>query len=98
MKDQYTGDINDFWKYAILRTFERAWPGRLHVCWMLTPPVERSDGGQISYLSEPDLYRRIDPNLFDKLASLIGSARRTVAHEIPPRIRLAFNARELASQ
>jgi hypothetical protein len=80
VKDQYTGDINDFWKYATLRAFDRVWPGRLHVCWMLTPPDKRSDGFQLGYLSEPNRFRPIDPALFDKLALLVGSNRRAVAH------------------
>lgn len=79
MKDQYTGDINDFWKYAILRALDRVWPGRLRVCWMLTPPDNRSDGRQLAYLSAPKRFRGIDPPLFDELAALVLSGRRTVS-------------------
>ena len=40
MKDQYVGDISDFFKYALLRRIQAA-GGKLVVCWMLT----ESDGG-----------------------------------------------------
>lgn len=40
VKDQYVGDISDFFKYALLRRIQAA-GGKLVVCWMLT----ESDGG-----------------------------------------------------
>jgi hypothetical protein len=78
MKDQYAGDVNDFWKYAIIRALGSAWPGRLRVCWMLTAPDERADGRHLTYLEEPLRFRAVDPELFDQLGSLIASGQRSV--------------------
>jgi hypothetical protein len=66
MKDQYFGDVNDFRKYALLRSLAGS-DLRLGVCWMLTEPDGRNDGGFISYLQEAHMYRHLDPPLFDLL-------------------------------
>jgi hypothetical protein len=79
MKDQYACDINDFCKYAVLRSLAAAHRGRLLVCWMLTPPDERTDGGQIAYLTQGHAFRPVDPVLFDTLQALVRDGRRTVA-------------------
>lgn len=48
MKHQYSGDVNDFWKYA-LRTFA-AGGLTTRVCWMLTPDLSSNgDGHKIGY-------------------------------------------------
>ncbi len=78
MKDQYVGDVNDFWKYAILRALAGAWPGRVRVCWMLTAPDNRADGRHVAYLDEPPRFRGVDPELFDGLEQLIASGQRSV--------------------
>ncbi|MEF2549416.1 hypothetical protein VQ045_19940 [Aurantimonas sp. E1-2-R+4] len=68
MKEQYVGDINDYRKYALLRALAVSGANRIGVCWMLTPSDTSSDGGKLAYLSQPDRYRRHDPELFDILA------------------------------
>ncbi|MDP4027165.1 hypothetical protein Q8W71_31800 [Methylobacterium sp. NEAU 140] len=67
MKDQYVGDINDYRKYAILRTLTGDGGFRAGVCWMRTPPDGRSDGRMIEYLAKPEAWRSFDPPLFDLL-------------------------------
>jgi len=79
MKNQYFGDINDYLKYGLLRCFNDA-DLRIGVCWMLTPDDTRSDGRKISYLSDPNRWRALDPPLFDSLAAAIRKNSRCVSH------------------
>lgn len=65
MKDQYFGDINDYRKYGLLRGLMRDGNLRTTVCWMLTPPDDRRDGGKIGYLEQPQRWRAYDPELYD---------------------------------
>lgn len=77
MKDQYVGDVSDYLKYATLR----AWLGAglsVGVGWMRTEPDRRPDGGLTSYLARPELYRDLDSELFDGLAHLVASRRRSI--------------------
>lgn len=67
MKDQYFGDVNDFRKYALLRSLVKNDRLRLGVCWMLTEPGARADGKFLSYLDKPKRFRDSDPELFDWL-------------------------------
>jgi hypothetical protein len=79
MKDQYAGDVNDFGKYALLRALAASHGGSLNVCWMLTAPDGRRDGGRVAYLRAPDAFRDFDPLLFDRLATLVDGGTRSVA-------------------
>src|SRR4051812_35214685 len=78
MKNQYFGDVNDYLKYSLLRAVASHLPGRLVVCWMLTPDDGRSDGNLTRYLTQPDRFRDIDPPLFDQLRVAIEKGRRDV--------------------
>ena len=71
MKNQYFGDVNDYRKYGLLRALTG--PGELSacVCWMLTPDDGRTDGRFTEYLSQPEKWRRFDPDLFDKLGQTV---------------------------
>jgi hypothetical protein len=71
MKDQYFGDVNDFRKYALLRSLVIPDRLRLGVCWMLTEPDGRTDGNFLAYLARPRTYRQADPELFDWLKQVI---------------------------
>lgn len=79
MKDQYVGDINDYFKYAILRALAADTDRPLAVCWMLTQHDGSTDGNQISYVDRHDEFRHLDPPLFDNLRALVRSGRRSVA-------------------
>lgn len=68
MKHQYVADINDYRKYALLRSLSASGANRLGVCWMLTPDDGGADGGKLAYLGQPERHRRFDPELFDILA------------------------------
>jgi hypothetical protein len=71
MKDQYVGDINDFLKYAVLRSIQAVHRASLFVCWMLTDDDLGTDGRKLSYLSDPATYRGRDPELFDTMRQLV---------------------------
>ena len=77
MKDQYVGDVNDFWKYTLLRALT-AESRRLVVCWMLTPNDDGRDGRHVSYLRKPGQFRPVDPTVFDVLHRAIRESRRNV--------------------
>lgn len=81
MKNQYFGDINDYYKYGILRIlgglrdneyrFKRLDSQNtrsklsIALCWMLTPNDNTSHGNDCIYLERPDLWRNNDPALYD---------------------------------
>ncbi len=67
MQEQYVGDINDYRKYALLRSFADAGL-RIGVCWMLTVP---RDGQKRSYLCHPERWKEPDPELFDLLKGVM---------------------------
>lgn len=71
MKHQYFGDINDYRKYGLLLGLSGYGVLRTGVCWMLTGPDGRSDGGIVSYLKNARSFRQLAPNLFDFLHDCI---------------------------
>lgn len=77
MKDQYVGDISDYLKYALLRSL-RSEGERTAIVWMLTRGDSRTDGRRLGYLGRPELFRPIDPPLFDALHFLVNSEGRSV--------------------
>jgi hypothetical protein len=74
VKDQYVGDVSDFMKYAALRDLDLA----PTVVWMRTPADGRSDGGRVGYLDHPELFRPIDPGLFDVLKDMVSGGDRSL--------------------
>ncbi|RPI21525.1 MAG: hypothetical protein EHM61_24550 [Acidobacteria bacterium] len=78
MKNQYVGDINDYRKYGLLRALTGNGKLRLGICWMLTPDDQKADGSRTTYLQRSPQYRRFDPELFDRLATWVGSGTRGI--------------------
>ncbi len=76
MKNQYFGDINDYMKYGLLRTINKASNLQQLVAWMLTPNDDKTDGKFIEYLSEPSKWNKYDPPLYDELARLVDGERK----------------------
>lgn len=78
MQDRYVGDIGDYVKLAILRALA---PGhRLGVAWWRIPDESHNrDGRHISYLNQPDRWRRFDPDLFDGLSAIVATGRRDIS-------------------
>ena len=64
MKNQYVGDINDYYKYGLLRILSGFGEKRLGVCWMLTP--ERTE-----YLDNRRQWGEYDTVLFNKLKRIV---------------------------
>ncbi|MDP9193492.1 MAG: hypothetical protein M3P06_17505 [Acidobacteriota bacterium] len=64
MKNQYFGDINDYFKYGMLRAFGRELS--IAVIWMMTPDDGSRDGRKLEYLDHEGR-RSHDPELFDWL-------------------------------
>ncbi len=77
MKDQYVADVNDFLKYALLRSLAAS-DLSLSVVWMLTSSDTRNDGQRLGYLARPSAYRRVDPPLFDALQTIVAGGTRSV--------------------
>jgi len=55
MKNQFVGDINDYYKYGLLRILSCLGKKEIGVCWMLTP--DRTE-----YLEDPRKWRDFDPD------------------------------------
>jgi hypothetical protein len=77
VKDQYVGDVNDYFKYALLRTLANG--SEMVVAWMLTLSDTRNDGQRLAYLRRPDRFAPLDPPLFNALAQLVRAGRRSVS-------------------
>ena len=77
MQNRYTGDIGDFAKYGLLRALGVG--HKLGIAWYLYPDESHNaDGKHTAYLSMPDKWRDLDPDLFDGLRSVVDSDRRNV--------------------
>lgn len=75
MKDQYVGDVNDYVKYGLLRALRGVAIG---LWWMLTPADGSRDGSKTSYLRRPEVWRPLDPILFDLMEHVVTRARRSI--------------------
>lgn len=86
MQDCYAGDIGDFGKYGLLRwlcgMFDDDDPLSLGVLWYRVPDEDNNDGGNTSYLHEPqrERYRVSDPHLFERLREMVCSRERSIAY------------------
>lgn len=72
MNNKYFGNINDFYKYSLLRTFCDAGNSTLGVCWMLTPDDGESNPDRFDYLDRREM-RANDPYVFDRMDDLAAS-------------------------
>jgi hypothetical protein len=70
VKNQYFGDLNDYFKYGMLRAFAREMS--IAVIWMMTPDDASNDGRKVDYLRY-DGRRSHDPELFDWLRQWLHS-------------------------
>jgi hypothetical protein len=70
MKDQYVGDVNDFFKYSILETIGKVLGEKILIVWMLT----KSEGMDIEYSQ----YKENNELLYSKLQRIISSNKRKV--------------------
>jgi hypothetical protein len=70
VKEQYVGDVNDYRKYALLRQLADGRKIRLGICWMLTAPDDKKDGGKEEYLDRLVPGQRHDTELFESLKKI----------------------------
>lgn len=74
MQDRYAGDVGDFVKLGLLRVLSQG--RKLGVAWYRYPDENHnSDGRHIGYLNQPELYRHLDPDLFDHLKTVVATER-----------------------
>ena len=71
MKNQDFGDSNDYLKYVILRTLLSGGSLRLSVNWMRTAAIEAAASPR-TYLDDNDKWKKLDPDLYVALKSLLG--------------------------
>jgi hypothetical protein len=76
MKNQYVGDINDYFKYSLIEIISEVLSEKVLVAWMLTGNDDRNDGNKLNYLKNEKNERQFNPELFDKLKSIDQSNRR----------------------
>jgi hypothetical protein len=70
MKDQYVGDINDFFKYSILEEIEKSLNKKILVVWMLT----KSEGMVLDYKN----LEEYNKPLYKKLRDIIFPNKRSI--------------------
>ena len=69
VKNQYVGDVNDFYKYGLLRALAKD-DERIGVFWMLTENDDGRDGNQVAYLENLSHGIHQDPELFQMMKEL----------------------------
>lgn len=97
MQDRYAGDVGDYFKLGLLRALA---PGRrLGVAWYFHPDeAHNSDGRHTGYLSNPERWRHLDPELFDALQRLVAGIRSVAAIEHAGLLDATFHRTEVPSE
>jgi hypothetical protein len=88
MKNQYFGDINDYYKYGLLRMISSNTNLKIGICWMLTAHDNRRDGSKTGYLSQAETWRKYDPVLFDFLKHRVAEYKSRDVTEIEDKLVL----------
>ena len=71
MKDSYFGDINDYYKYGLIRIITVHAELTSSICWMLTKDEGSRDGRKLKYLMNPSKWSGFDPELFSELRNIV---------------------------
>ncbi len=71
MKNQYFGDVKDYYKYGLLRWLSQGGKISTSVCWMLTKPENNKQGMDVGYLSNIAQFRACDEDLFNYLSCVV---------------------------
>jgi hypothetical protein len=78
VQNRYAGDVGDYVKLALLRALSPSL--RLGVAWYLYPDEgHNSDGRHTAYLTQPGIWRHLDPQLFDRLRQVASGDRSVTA-------------------
>lgn len=97
MQDRYAGDIGDYVKLALLRYLTAG--RKLGIAWYLYPDEgHNADGRHIGYLSLPDRWRHLDPELFDALKGVAAGVRAVQSLEATGLIGSLFHGTPLTSE
>jgi len=75
MKNQYVGDINDYKKYTLIEIISNALNKKVLIAWMLTGGDGTTQGNKLSYLENKKNERQFNPDLFNKLNSIVMGKR-----------------------
>ena len=77
MKNQYVGDIGDYGKYSLLRSFINVGV-KIGINWYLTENDDSNDGKFTDYLNKKDEYRRYDQELYDVIKKIASKKNKSV--------------------
>ena len=76
MQDRYVGDVGDYAKYSFLNALSEG--QRLGIaCYLFPDESHNADGKHIGYLSQPNLWRHVAPDLFDALKNIVDLNQRS---------------------
>ena len=79
MKNQFVADVNDYFKYGLLRALARQFvDAPLGVWWMLTKDDAGGHGDKRGYLDDPHSYGACDSELFASLKEIAAPSNRNV--------------------
>lgn len=96
MQDRYAADISDYVKLALLRYLSAG--RKLGVAWYLFPGEDHNaDGKHTTYLNYPERWRRLDPDLFEALGSVVATSRSIAALEASGTLDATFSREQLTS-
>ncbi|MCJ8330406.1 MAG: hypothetical protein HRT89_09050 [Lentisphaeria bacterium] len=76
MKNQYFGDINDYYKYSLLQKIGENY--EITIAWWLTDDDGSTDGRKTDYVNNPAL-RELSPTIFDFMKSCVENNIREVS-------------------
>lgn len=93
MKDQYVGDLKDYYKYVLLRWLTRDNAIKTSICWMLTEPENNAQGMDVEYLVQ-ELFSRKEKNKDDDHYRLIDILRKIVPFGLKLEIKNQTNEKE----
>ena len=71
MKEQYIGDVKDYYKYSVIEFLSKVYDKKVLFAWMLTPPDNKNQGNDIGYLNNPQKYSRYNPTLYENLKDIV---------------------------
>jgi len=71
MKEQYIGDVKDYFKYSLVEFLSKVYDKKVLFAWMLTPPDGTTQGNDVNYLNNPKKYAGYNPKLYKELQKMI---------------------------
>jgi len=79
MKNQFVADVNDYFKYGLLRALSNCEDLRpIGIWWMLTDDDAGAHGGKLDYLEDQERYGTCDKDLYKALCRIAKKKKRRV--------------------